>query len=149
MRTFFIALTTIALLAGGTLLYTKFVSPEPVGNFKTSVVKRGELLVTINSTGTVEPQELIDVGAQVQGKIYKFGKDLRGTNDPKFTEEEVDYNSPVDEGTVLAWIDDSVYRANRDQAQAALDRAKADLVQLEAKRDQAEAEWLRRKSCTT
>jgi HlyD family secretion protein len=130
-------------LAGGTLLYTRYVSSEPAGNFKTSPVKRGDLLVTINSTGTVEPQEVIDVGAQVAGILNKFGKDPRADSDPRYAGETIDYNSPVEEGTVLALIDPQIYQANYDQAKAALDRAKADLQQMEAKRDQAEAEWNR------
>jgi HlyD family secretion protein len=43
----------------------------------------------------------------------------------------------------LAKIDDSIYRAARDQAKASLDRANADLLELNAKRAQSEAEWIR------
>ena len=54
-------------------------------------VKRGELLATISATGTVEPEEVIDVGAQVAGQINSFGKDKNG--------KTIDYGSVVEEGT--------------------------------------------------
>ena len=35
--------------------------------FREAPVKRGDLFVTITATGTVEPEEVVDVGAQVAG----------------------------------------------------------------------------------
>ena len=43
-------------------------------------MKRGNLIATISATGTVEPEEVIDVGAQVAGRIVEFGKDKNGRN---------------------------------------------------------------------
>jgi HlyD family secretion protein len=105
-------------------------------------VKRGDLLVSISATGTVEPEEVIDVGAQIAGQIVSFGKDAAGRT--------VDYGSVVEEGTVLAKIDDSLYSADAAQAEAqvqsgraTLQRAEADLGQLRAKLHQAERDWQR------
>ena len=42
--------------------------------FKTVEVKRGDLKATISATGTVEPEEVVDVGAQVAGRIVSFGQ---------------------------------------------------------------------------
>lgn len=110
--------------------------------FRTAAVKRGDLLVSISATGTVEPEEVIDVGAQIAGQIVSFGQDASGRT--------VDYGSVVEEGTVLAKIDDSLYSADAAQAEAqvqsgraALQRAEADLGQLQAKRHQAERDWQR------
>ena len=55
----------------------------------------------------------------------------------------IDYGSTVHVGTELAYIDDTRYKAQFQQAQAALDRAIADLGQLEAKAIQAAAELRR------
>ena len=37
-------------------------------SFRTVPVKRGDLVATISATGTVEPEEVVDVGAQVAGQ---------------------------------------------------------------------------------
>jgi HlyD family secretion protein len=110
--------------------------------YRTAPVKRGDLLVSISATGTVEPEEVIDVGAQIAGQIVSFGKDAAGRT--------VDYGSVVEEGTVLAKIDDSLYSADAAQAEAqvqsgraTLQRAEADLGQLRAKLHQAERDWQR------
>ena len=113
-----------------------------IATFRTDQVTRGDLLVSIRATGTVEPEEVIDVGAQVAGQILSFGKDVNG--------KTVDYGSYIEAGTVLAKIDDSLYSAEEAQAQAqvqsanaALQRAEADLEQLKAKLQQAERDWQR------
>ena len=58
-----------------------------LATFRTVPVKRGDLLATISATGTVEPEEVIDVGAQVAGRILAFGQDKSG--------KSVDYGSVV------------------------------------------------------
>lgn len=110
--------------------------------YRTAAVQRGDLLVAISATGTLQPEEVIDVGAQVAGQILSFGRDTRGRT--------IDYGSTVDPGMVLARIDDSVYAADAAQAEAqvrsgraALQRARADLQQLQAKLQQAERDWAR------
>ena len=114
-------------------------------SYRTVPVKRGELLATISATGTVEPEEVIDVGAQVAGQIEVFGKDKNG--------KSIDYGSVVEEGTILAQIDDALYQADVDLARAQLEearagvkRAEADLGQLKAKLYQAKRDWGRAES---
>src|SRR5262245_3379881 len=77
---------------------------------RTVPVKRGDVVTTIDATGTVEPEEVVDVGAQVAGQIIAFGKDKNG--------KPIDYGSVVEEGTVLAQIDESLYAADLSQAKA-------------------------------
>ena len=132
-----------ALAAGGGAFWNFFQRGDDKVAFRTEQIERGDLVVTVGATGTLEPEELVDVGAQVVGRIEKFGDDPRAATDPKFKGKHVDYNTPVEEGTVLAEIDESVYLAQRNQARAALARAKADLIQLQAQHAQAEAEWNR------
>jgi HlyD family secretion protein len=112
--------------------------------YRTARVTRGSLLIAISATGTVEPEEVIDVGAQVAGQILSFGRDADG--------KTVDYGSKVTEGTVLATIDESLYAAEAAQAEAqvqaakaSLQRAEADLQQLNAKLHQARRDWQRAK----
>ena len=110
-------------------------SKEPAAHFTTAAVTRGDLTAAISATGTVEPEEVIDVGAQVAGRIVSFGKDKNG--------KTVDYGSEVEAGTVLVQIDDALYSAEAEQARAGHDRARADLEQLKAKLYQAERDWER------
>ncbi len=136
------------LLAAGLLLaavvlagaWIKAKGADRPVSFQTASLKRGDLVVTISATGTIEPEELIDVGSQVAGKITAFGRDQAGLT--------VDYGSNVEENTILARIDDSLYasdvaqaKAQLEQARAGVLKAEADLEQMQAKRDQAERNW--------
>ncbi len=127
---------------GGYAYYQK--SQAPVVTFRTAALKHGELLATISATGTVEPEEVVDIGAQVQGRIVAFGED------PHNPGHDVDYNSQVEENTVLARVDPSVYQSDVDSQTAALDSAKAaverseaDVLQYQAKLTQATNDWKR------
>ena len=105
----------------------------PSSWFRTAAVTRGDLMAVIEAAGTLEPAEVVDVGAQVDGSIVRLGNDPRGGTDPNYQGKPIDYNSPVDAGTVLAAIDPTLYKARRDEAAAGLDRAKADFAQAEAR----------------
>jgi HlyD family secretion protein len=139
-RTIIIGLAVVV----GALLFMGFLQrgSRDAATFRTVPVKRGDLQATISATGTVEPEEVVDVGAQVAGKIVAFGKDKHG--------KPVDYGSVVEAGTVLARIDDALYaadvavaQAQLGQAKAALQRSEADLGQLKAKLFQAQRDWAR------
>lgn len=99
--------------------------------FSTVEVKRGDLVATISSTGTIEPIEVVDVGAQVAGLISSFGKDKKGNT--------IDYGSIVEEGTILAKIDESVYAADLAQAKAQLEKDKAGELSAAANLEQVKA----------
>ncbi|MEN6449495.1 MAG: efflux RND transporter periplasmic adaptor subunit [Thermoguttaceae bacterium] len=137
MRTVFVALAMIVTIAGGATYYAKhFVAESPVV-FRTATVKRGEILSTISATGTLEPEDLINVGTQVAGLIVKFG------DDPNSPNGLVDFGSVVEKDALLAKIDPTPYEAALEEAEATLERSEADLLQLEAKCEQTEMEWKR------
>ena len=96
------------LLLGGSLAWWLGRDTNGAEGFRTSPVTRGELLDSISATGTLKPQEEVDVGAQVAGQIAMFGTDADG--------RPVDYRSEVKEGMVLARIDDAVYLAEQRTA---------------------------------
>jgi len=123
------------------LVYLTRGSGKSAG-FRTVPVKRGDLAATISATGTVEPEEVVDIGAQVAGKILSFGKDKNG--------KAVDYGSVVEAGMVLAQIEDALYaadaasaKAQLAQAKAAVQKAQADLGQMQAKLVQTDNDWAR------
>lgn len=136
-----VAVLVIGLIGGAASLYFRRADAQYT-LFRTAQVERGNLLVSISATGTVEPEEVVDVGAQVAGQILSFGSDIRG--------KPIDYGSIVEAGTVLAKIDDSLYAAETAQAEAQvqsakanLQRAEADLQQMKARLLQAERDWQR------
>jgi HlyD family secretion protein len=113
-----------------------------LATFRAVPVKQGDLQAVISATGTVEPEEVVDIGAQVAGRILSFGKDKNG--------KTVDYGSVVEEGTVLARIDDALYaadvastKATLAQNKAGVQYAEANLEQLKAKLYQAQRDWAR------
>ena len=118
--------------------------------FKTDAVARGNLNTVITATGTLEPVEVVDVGAQVQGQLDYFGKDAKQSN------KTIDYGSEVDVGTLLAHIDDSLYVADVDSAKANVSashanvqKAEAALGQLKAQLTKAAADWKRAQQAGT
>lgn len=125
----------IVLLVGGLLVWKQAIGRKDDTVYRTAEITRKDLLVTISATGTVQPEEVIDVGAQVAGQILSFGKDVHG--------KTVDYGSVVEAGTILAHIDDSLYASDVAQAEAALRSARANLQKTEADRIRTEQEWMR------
>ena len=65
MKTMVKVVVVAAVLAlGGAGAYWYWVSNSaPAVTFRTAQIKRDNLLVISNSTGTVEPEEVVDVGA--------------------------------------------------------------------------------------
>ena len=100
-------------------------------------MEHGSLLVTVSATGTIEPEEVVDVGAQVPGVIQAFGPD------PRTPGKTIDFGSPVETGALLARLDPAVYQGRVDLARADLQRAKAEFKQAMAQARKAELEWQR------
>jgi HlyD family secretion protein len=103
-------------------------------SYRTVIVKRGDIRSTINATGTIEPEEVVDVGAQVAGRIASFG------SDPGNPGKLISYRSHVEEGTVLARLDSALFQARVDQARGRVAKASADILQAQAKLRQADRE---------
>ena len=134
IRSLFIFLALFGVGAGGVAWYYYERAEQP-NSFRTVPVERGDMLATISSTATIEPEEVVDVGAQVQGMIKTFGKDPRDANN------SIDYGSPVEEGTVLAQIDDSIYKTQVDMAKATLENNIALLAEAKTKLSLSQQNW--------
>ena len=102
------AILAVAIIVTGVLIY-RVRSTGSVA-YATAPVAQQDLVQTVSATGTVNPQNTINVGTQVSGTI---------------SEVDVDYNSKVHKGQVLA-------RLNPTALQAQLDSAKAQLAQSQA-----------------
>lgn len=97
--------------------------------FRTVSAVQGDFVLKVQSTGTLEPQELVDVGAQVTGEILEFGTDVNGNR--------IDYGSEVRQGDLLARIDDELVKLAVERAEASVKQAEAGLKQAEANVEQA------------
>jgi len=110
--------------------------------WRTGRVRKGNLTAMITATGTVEPEQVVDVGAQVSGQFLEFGKDKYG--------KPIDYDSIVQSNDLLARIDPRLFQAavDLDKAVVASDKAgeasaAANVEQMKAKEVEAEADWKR------
>jgi len=104
-------------------------------DYVTLATKRGDLLVTVNATGSLDARETVDVGAEVSGRILKV---------------LVDFNDPVTRGQVIARIDPRLFetevaraRANLAAAEAAVLRAQAALTDARLKHERASGLYAR------
>jgi HlyD family secretion protein len=131
MRKFLIPIVLLVLIGGGAAFwYLKAAASQPA-TYRTEPLTRGDLMAAVSATGTLEPTDVVDVGAQVAGMIKEFGTGADG--------KPIDYGSPVEKGTVLARIDDSLYAAKVTQSEAQLASNEQRVLQAEAKLEQAEA----------
>ena len=99
--------------------------------FSTVSVVQEDFVSKVQATGTLEPQELVDVGAQVTGEIKEFGVDVDG--------RQVDYGSEVKAGQLLARIDDTIVELNIKRAEAQVAQARAQILSSDASVAQARA----------
>jgi|HubBroStandDraft_4_1064222.scaffolds.fasta_scaffold00001_258 HlyD family secretion protein len=109
-------IAALLLLAGGTLL-VRLVASHAGNALITAPVTQTDLVASVTASGTVNPQNLISVGTQVSGTIASI---------------DVDYNSKVKRGQVLARLDPSTLQAQLEQADATLAQAQAQVAQAAA-----------------
>src|SRR6516225_5040992 len=101
-------------------------SAEP--HFDTATVQRGRLIARVTATGTLSALVTVQVGAQVSGRIAQIN---------------VDFNSPVKKGELIAKIDPQIYAAAVEQAKANLIAAQGQLVKAQAQSKDAERQFTR------
>lgn len=145
MKKLVVWLIVLGLLGGGGAyawqMYRARAKPDS-SVYRTAPVRKADIVSSISATGTIVPEDVVDVGAQVNGLIASFGNGKDG--------KPVDYRSEVDAGMVLANIDDALFKADVSTAEAQLAQAKAQVLvaeanraQSQAKLDQAERDWAR------
>jgi HlyD family secretion protein len=106
---------TAGLVVLGTGVAYYQVNATPAPTIITAEVTRGPVVQTVEATGTVQPVDSVEVGAQVTGTIKTLG---------------ATFNSEVKQGQVLATLDPA-------SLQAEVDQARASLVHLQAQYQQA------------
>ncbi|HEY5340990.1 MAG TPA: efflux RND transporter periplasmic adaptor subunit [Candidatus Aquilonibacter sp.] len=114
-RWMFVALAALAIvgLVAGTIVSRTKSAVQVV----TAPVVQQTLTQSVTASGTVNPQNSISVGTQVSGTISQL---------------DVDYNSKVTKGEVLARIDPSTIQAQLSAVQANLAQAQAQAAEAGA-----------------
>ena len=129
-----IAVVVVGVLVGAGVLIYSLYAEKPQVVIQTEEVGAGNLMSVISASGTVEPEELVNVGAQVSGKIMEFGRDADGRS--------IDYGSRVTKGMLLAKIDDVLYKAALSEAEAQKRQAEAAIASADALLAKTEAQIL-------
>ena len=112
----------LVVAAGAVVVYAKRDrDDEPKAAYTIAPVSRGDIVQAVNTTGQLTPLVSVEVSSQISGLV---------------TEVNVDFNSVVKKGQVLARIDPATYEQRVTQAQADLAAAEASetLVKLSARR---------------
>jgi HlyD family secretion protein len=122
----------LAVVAGGVLAYRYTQAhKEPAIKYETARVDRGRVTATVTATGTLSALVTVQVGTQVSGRLKEIN---------------VDFNSPVKKGQVLAKIDPQLFQAAKAQANANYAAAQGDLTAAKVKALDGERQYERAKS---
>src|SRR5215467_9443430 len=97
----------------------------------TAKVERGDINDVVEATGTINAVITVQVGSQVSGTIAKLN---------------VDFNSRVHKGDIVALIDPALFKGALLQATADLENAKANLVAANANLEKAQAALVQTKA---
>ena len=97
----------------------------------TAKVERGDIHDVVEATGTINAVITVQVGSQVSGVITKLN---------------VDFNSRVHKGDIIALIDPALFEGAVLQASADLDSAKANVIAARANLEKAKASLVQTKA---
>jgi HlyD family secretion protein len=125
-------IVALVIVAGAILGLTVFRNGKNGEiKYKTETLARGDVEALVVTSGTLNPIEIVDVGAQVSGKIEKL---------------YADYNSPVTKGQIVAELDQEPLRMKIDQNEANYKSRMASLERSKVNLSQAEKGYERAKS---
>jgi HlyD family secretion protein len=101
----------IAAVAAGIYYYRSDVAAESP-TLNTAEVTQGDVVATVEATGTLEAVTTVEVGTQVSGTIKSLG---------------ADFNSQVRQGQVIAQLDSSLFDTQVAQERATVTRLNAEV----------------------
>jgi HlyD family secretion protein len=99
--------------------------------YRTEVIGRGDIEALVVTSGTLNPIETVDVGAQVSGKIEKL---------------YADFNTPVKQGQVVAELDQEPLRMKIQQNESSYQTRVAGLDQAKVTQQTSEKAYERAKA---
>jgi macrolide-specific efflux system membrane fusion protein len=127
-----IAGVVVVLAGGGWYGWKTYkAKADKEGEYMTAPIEIGNIEDLVTSTGTLQPREFVDVGAQVSGQIEKIF---------------VEVGDVVKKGDVLAEIDATTASAKVDQMRAQLLQAETNLEDSKNSLEKAERDAVRQKN---
>jgi len=125
LRRWLLALMLIIGLVGAVLLWLGSDKPG-AAQYKTAVVQRGDLTVTVTATGAVQPTNEVEISSELSGIIRSV---------------QVDYNERVKVGQVLAELDTDKLNAEVAHSRATLLARQANVQEAEARVAEKQSEY--------
>jgi HlyD family secretion protein len=101
----------VAAVGAGIYYYRSDVAAE-APTLNTAEVTQGDVIATVEATGTLEAVTTVEVGTQVSGTIKTLG---------------ADFNSKVRKGEIVAQLDSSLFDTQVAQEQATVSRLRAEV----------------------
>ncbi len=132
MKKLIITLIVLAVVAGSVGAYYKYGRPEEETKFTYLAVTRGDVVEAVGATGTLQAVKNVMVGSQVSGQIKSL--------------YNIDFNSIVRAGQVVAELDPSLFQTQVEQAKANLTRSQTDRDRLKISLEDAKNKMKRTQS---
>jgi len=110
-------LAIIAVIAVGIGLLLLSQNNGQTIQYRFGEVTKGDLMITVTATGTLEPVNQVEVGTETSGTVKTV---------------KVDFNDAVTEGQILATLDTQQMQAKLRQTLAALETARATVTEAKA-----------------
>lgn len=127
-----IALVGLAVLGGSGYAWVRWgPGAKTESAYITATVQRGDIEDQVSATGSLQPRDYVDVGAQVSGQLRKI---------------HVEVGSEVKEGDLLAEIDAETSMARVDASKAQLRSQQAQMAERELTLAKAERDLQRQKN---
>ncbi len=123
-RVWIAAVVILALAAGGFALVQRRREPASSDGMRTARVTRGNIVLSVSATGTVEPASVVEVRSRATGEVIRV---------------LVDEGQTVRKDQVLVELDDPDARHAVESGQASMRSAEANVAVAQAKLDELRA----------
>jgi HlyD family secretion protein len=111
-KRFVLVLVAVIVITASLAAYYRTTASAEAPGYTTAAATRGDVVDSVEATGTLQAVTTVQVGTQVSGTIASL---------------HADFNSRVRKGDVIARLDPSLLQAQVDQAQATIVRLEADV----------------------
>ena len=119
----------LCVVAGGAIgiwQWRKHAAANAAPRYETVAIDRGSIVAKVTATGTLSALVTVQVGTQVSGRIKEIN---------------VDFNSPVTKGQVIAKIEPALFAAALESARANYLAAQGSIAKLEAQAENAKLQY--------